>query len=126
MRVLTLVWNKITPGSHERCRKSFFFLDLVEQGLNFGSGFEWQSRRIDFVNVHRIAHDNDAHHAHKGVDLARDHVDARLVERGALSIGFYDGRSVRTTERQPLRQEANRAQRIVHCVFDLQRAADEN
>ena len=53
---------------------------------------------------HRVADDNDAYHAHKGVDLARDHVDARLVERGAL----YDRRSVRTTERQPLWQEPHK------------------
>ena len=39
--------------------------------------------RIDLVDVHRIADDNEARHAHKGVDLARwvRHVRAVTVRK---------------------------------------------
>ena len=40
--MLASVGNKITPWSHERCRNSFFFLDLVESAESLASHYRFE------------------------------------------------------------------------------------
>src|SRR5216683_3792389 len=55
-------------------------LDLLEQALEFGFGLAGKCRGIDLVDIHRVADDDDSHHAQRRVWLADDHVDAGFGE----------------------------------------------